>query len=173
MRLSVSRHPAHPAGQNKRNGAIAAVSRSLVLILMLSLMGCALSALAASESRPRTVLTNVPGLEKRVTYTETKIPLGELVAKVAADTGVPLTAARDVADEPVAVVVKEFPARELLEQLADLLDYRWSRRATGVQVFRSSGVQDRQGPSPPEHLNARTPERRNRREQEQCPSTRS
>jgi AAA domain-containing protein len=28
----------------------------------------------------------------------------------------------------------------------------------GVQVFRSSGVQDRQEPSPPEHLNTRTPE---------------
>jgi hypothetical protein len=39
-----------------------------------------------------------------------------------------VAAAQEVADEPVAVVVKEFPARELLEQLADLLEYRWSRR---------------------------------------------
>jgi hypothetical protein len=126
-------------------------------------------------------LAGAPELEKRVTYSETKIPLGELVARVAADTGVPLTAARDVADEPVAVVVTDFPARELLEQLADLLDYRWSRRTSGVQVFRSPGVQGRpdaptarqangasperqntrtpKRPSPPEHLNTRRPER--------------
>jgi hypothetical protein len=50
------------------------------------------------------------------------------VQKVAADTGAPLTAAREVADEPVALVVKEMPARELLVQLADLLDYRWARK---------------------------------------------
>jgi len=72
----------------------------------------------------------VAGLEKPVTLTETKISLGELVAKVAAETGVALTAHREVADEPVLVIVKELPARELLEQLAELLDYRWSRRAT-------------------------------------------
>src|SRR5207245_1898889 len=53
---------------------------------------------------------------------------GELVRKVSVDTGVTLTAAPGVADEPVAVVVKPMPARELLEQLADLLDYRWARR---------------------------------------------
>src|SRR5712692_8464100 len=75
-----------------------------------------------AEMRPRSVLEGAPGLEKRVTYSETKIPLGELVAKVAADTGVPLRAAPAVADEPVAVVVQSFPAHELLEQLADLLD---------------------------------------------------
>src|SRR5216684_4958777 len=74
------------------------------------------------------VLAGMAALEKPVTYTETKIPLGELVQKVAADTGVKLTAASAVADEPVAVVVKQMPARELLEQLADLLDYRWARR---------------------------------------------
>jgi hypothetical protein len=130
-RLSVSGHAAHRAGQSKRNGPIAAMPWSLALALSSAILGCALSALAAgSESRPRSVLANAPGLEQRVTYSETKIPLGEFVARVAADTGVALTAVRDVADEPVAVVVKEFPARELLEQLAELLDYRWSRRAT-------------------------------------------
>jgi hypothetical protein len=49
------------------------------------------------------------------------------VQKVAADTGAPLTAAREVADEPVAVVVKALPACRLLDELADLLDYRWRR----------------------------------------------
>jgi hypothetical protein len=99
------------------------------IALLLCLASLALPGLAAEPaSRPRSVLQGVSALDKPVTYTETKIPLGELVQKVATDTGVKLTATQDVADEPVAVVVKELPARELLEQLADLLDYRWGRR---------------------------------------------
>jgi hypothetical protein len=77
--------------------------------------------------RPRSPLAGVAALDKPVTYTETKIPLGELVQKVAADTGVKLTATPEVADEPVSVVVKELPARQLLEEVADLLDYQWVR----------------------------------------------
>src|SRR5262249_23242756 len=80
----------------------------------------------AGES-PRLALEGVPGLEKRVSYSETKIPLGELVATVAAGRGGRLTAAPAVADEPVAVAVQSLPARELLQQLADLLDYQWIR----------------------------------------------
>jgi beta-lactamase regulating signal transducer with metallopeptidase domain len=79
-------------------------------------------------------LKSVRELDRTVTYTETKIPLRELVQKIAAETGAPLTVSPDVADEPVAVVVKDLPARELLEQLADLLEYRWSRRGKPGQV---------------------------------------
>jgi hypothetical protein len=99
-------------------------------LILCAVCAAAPSLSLAAEKRAPSVLANVKGLDKPVTYTETKIPLGELMQKVAADTGVALTAARDVADEPVAVVVKEFSARELLEQLADLLDYQWSRRTT-------------------------------------------
>ena len=86
------------------------------------------------------MLQGVAALEKPITCTETKIPLGELIQMVAADTGVTLTAAPGVADEPVAVVVRAMPARQLLEQVAKLLDYRWSWRS-GVQAFGRSGVQ--------------------------------
>jgi hypothetical protein len=149
--LSGSQHAAHSAGQSKWNTTITAMSRLLLLVLISAGLGSPLPALgASSESRPRSALTGVPGLEKFVTYSETKIPLGELVARVAADTGVPLTAARDVADEPVAVTVNEFSARELLEELADLLDYHWSRRQGGSG--REDGTQpltpNAQGPSP-------------------------
>src|SRR5207247_4021492 len=97
-----------------------------VALLTAGVMGITLPGFAAEAGAPhRSALEGIAALEKAVTYTETKIPLGELVAKVAADTGVILTASPDVADEPVAVVVKELPAHELLEQLADLLDYRW------------------------------------------------
>src|SRR5437660_12473346 len=92
--------------------------------LILSLLIPARYGAAANAGRhPRSVLEDVKVLERPVTYTETKIPLGELVEKAAADTGVKLAATPEVADEPVAVVVKDLPARELLEQLADLLDY--------------------------------------------------
>jgi len=115
-----------------------------------------------AEEPPRSALEGVPGLEKRITYTETKIPLGELVAKVAADTGVPLRAAPDVADEPVAVAVTALPARELLEQIADLLDYQWrvqAFRRSGAQAFRSGKGGLAFDLAGPERLNARTPER--------------
>src|SRR5207253_4160262 len=83
-----------------------------------------------AEKHPASVLAGVDALVKPFSCAETKIPLGELVQKVAAETGVTLAAARRVADEPVAVVVKEYSARQLLEQLADLLDYQWERQGS-------------------------------------------
>jgi hypothetical protein len=118
------------------------------------------SSRSASPTR-RSALADVPELDKPVTYAEEKIALSDLVRKVAADTGVTLTAHQDVADEPVAVYVKEIPARELLEQIADLWDYRWSRRS-GVQASGRPDLQATNDPRPvSERLNARTPERRN------------
>jgi hypothetical protein len=97
--------------------------------LIVSISGMVGAGFAAGAQPPRpSALAGVAGLARRVTYTETKVPLGELVEKVAGETGVKLTAGRSVADEPVAVVVKEMPARELLDQLAGLLDYQWSRQ---------------------------------------------
>jgi hypothetical protein len=83
--------------------------------------------LAAEEPR-RSPLAGVAALDKPITLSNTRIALGEVVQKVAAETGVKLTAHPTTADEPVAVVVKELPARELLVQLAELLDYLWVRQ---------------------------------------------
>jgi hypothetical protein len=106
--------------------------RTVVLVSLLCLAGstCLPGLGADVETRRGSVLTGLKELEKRVTYTETKIPLGELVQRVSQATGVTLRATRDVADEPIAVVVKELPARDLLTSLAELLHYRWSRRLT-------------------------------------------
>jgi beta-lactamase regulating signal transducer with metallopeptidase domain len=82
----------------------------------------------SARGTERSVFADAAELRKTVSYTETKIALAELIQRVAADTGARLTALPEVADEPVAVVVKEMPAGELLEQLAELLDYQWSRR---------------------------------------------
>src|SRR5437764_1448168 len=92
----------------------------------------ALSACSANVAeRPRSVLDGVKALEKPVTDTETRIPLGILVQKVA--------------DEPVAVVVKAFSDRELLVQLADLLEYTWSRRGKAgawcYEIYQDLGGQ--------------------------------
>jgi hypothetical protein len=70
----------------------------------------------------------VKALDRAITLSEFRIPLGELVEKVAAETGVSLTTTPEVADEPLVVAVKQLPARELLEQVAELLDFMWSRR---------------------------------------------
>ncbi len=94
------------------------------LLSLISLAGGA----EVPDKRTRSPLADVAALARPVTYSETKIPLGELIQRVAADTGVKLTTSAEVVDEPVAVVVKEMPARELLEQLAEMLDYLWSQR---------------------------------------------
>jgi hypothetical protein len=82
---------------------------------------------AEAANRPESVLTGVTALGRPITLSETKIPLGALVQKIATQTGVKLAANRGVTDEPVAVVVRRLPARELLSNLAELLGYRWRR----------------------------------------------
>src|SRR5207244_4206733 len=127
-------HPGSEAGTVKwrqplmdRLSAVNPGQRRLALLAAAAFLFSFRLAAASPERKVANPLDGVKELGKPVSYTETKIPLGELVAKVGADTGVALTASAEVADEPVAVVVKELPARELLEQVADLLDYRWSR----------------------------------------------
>jgi beta-lactamase regulating signal transducer with metallopeptidase domain len=112
-------------------GAAAAMVAGLVLVSVVAAPPDAAGERGAAkrDGQPaRFSLSRVPELGKRVTITEAKVPLGELVQKVAAETGASLVTAPGVADEPVTVVVKELTAGVLLEQLADLLDYRWSRR---------------------------------------------
>jgi hypothetical protein len=105
---------------------------------------------ATATGRPRDAIDGIAGLQKPVTFTETKIALGELVERVATDTGVALGAATDVADEPVTVVVNEMPARQLLEELASLLDYRWRQRGSERESGREENGR-RQRPKPREH----------------------
>lgn len=101
-------------------------------ILVAGSLLCFLGLCAASSEpapRPKSVLDDVPGLERRVTFAETKISLGELLQRVAKETGARVYADRSTADEPAAVVVTDMPAAQLLNQLAQLFDYRWGREA--------------------------------------------
>src|SRR5205823_4616918 len=104
------------------------MSRTFILAWLLAGVSTFALVGTGAQQRSPSILDDVPGLDRPVTYTETKIPLGELVHTVAIDTGVSLAAVKEVADEPVAVVGREMPARRLLEELAELLDYQWTRR---------------------------------------------
>jgi hypothetical protein len=112
------------AAMEKRAVFRLAAGGSAALLLASAALG-----LAAPRPRdPTEALKGVPGLSARVTYSETQIPLGELLQRVSADTHVPLSATRDTADEPVAAIVTGVEARGLLATLAELLDYQWSSR---------------------------------------------
>jgi hypothetical protein len=141
------------------------VRRWSFLLVGIAALGVLPSLAAGAEKQPRSVLEDMRALDKLVTYTETRVSLGELVQKVAGDTGVSLTAAMDVADEPVAVVVKAFPARALLEQIADLLQYRWTRRARGAGTQQpqaaSSTRETASNPANPQDSNSPAPQRPN------------
>src|SRR5438105_4714054 len=66
-------------------------------------------------------------LDTRVTLRLTRRPLARAVAEVARQTGVRLTVARGVAEEPAILFCRKQPAKEVLHHLALLFDYRWSR----------------------------------------------
>ena len=82
---------------------------------------------AAPENGSKSVLADVDPLKQPVSFSETKIPVGELLQKISKATGVPLYADRPISDEPLAVVVDKMPAVRLLEEIATFLDYRWRR----------------------------------------------
>src|SRR2546423_636072 len=100
-------HPARrsaPHLENERTATMRKLRVGLAAGLVTASLTPVLPGLAAEASAGRRpILEGVAALNKPVTYSETKIPLGELVQRLAADTGAPLKAARDVADEPVAV----------------------------------------------------------------------
>lgn len=103
------------------------VSKAILPSCGLCLLGALQDGRADSPAGRQSPLAGVPGLQRRVSCTEAKTPLGELVRKLSAATGVSLSAAREVADEPVAVVVSDSPASRVLDEVAELLDYRWAR----------------------------------------------
>lgn len=64
-------------------------------------------------------------LARKVTLKLKKTPLSEVTAELSRQSGVTLTTRAEVMDEPVVVWVTDQPAREVMRQLAELLDYRW------------------------------------------------
>lgn len=97
---------------------------------------------AAPAASTKSVLDDLPGMQRPVTYSEARIPLGELVRRVAAETGVRVYADRTTADEPAAVVVTGMPAARLLNEVARFFDYRWGREGN-PDAWRYRLYQDR------------------------------
>ncbi|MCC2670835.1 MAG: hypothetical protein K0Q72_3306, partial [Armatimonadetes bacterium] len=69
-------------------------------------------------------------LDRPVTLRLGKSPLSRVLAEVGKQSGVALTPAPEVADEPAIVFVREQPAREVLRHLALLFRYTWTRTAS-------------------------------------------
>jgi hypothetical protein len=86
---------------------------------------------AAPESPPvrvQPVLLQEPRLETTVTLQLRKCPLSAVLAGIEQQTGVKLSAAREVAEEPAIVFVTGQPAREVMQHLATLFNFRWTRK---------------------------------------------
>jgi hypothetical protein len=64
-------------------------------------------------------------LQRPVTLRIPRAPLSTVLAEIERQCEVPLVAARDVADEPAIVYMRERPAAEVLTHLAKLFDYTW------------------------------------------------
>lgn len=91
-----------------------------ILCLLLSVQGLA---------QPRStlqVLRNDERLGKRVTVKHAIIPLQELLSELRQQVGIPLSVSRDVAEDKVTIFVHQQPLRDVMTQLADLLQADWT-----------------------------------------------
>ncbi len=77
-------------------------------------------------------------LQKPITVQEPLIPLKQLFQQLSAQLGLTLSAAPDIAEDKVCVLVKERPAHEVLRRLAETLRYEWQRSDTtdGYRLYQ-------------------------------------
>jgi hypothetical protein len=90
----------------------------------------AVSMTAAAAERPNAVaaiLQQDSRLDKPVTLRLRKSPLSTVTAELGRQAGVALTTAPEVADEPAIVYVNTQPAKQVMQHLAVLFNYRWRR----------------------------------------------
>jgi hypothetical protein len=99
-------------------------------------VGIALSALlllsqTGEAADSPSILGAEPGLSRPVTVLQPFATLHEILAAIRNETGVQLRADRSIGDENVLVLVRQRPAAEVLEQLAETLDYTWRTVSSG------------------------------------------
>jgi hypothetical protein len=80
-------------------------------------------------------------LAKPIDIAAREEPMAELVKRIGRETGAPLEASEEVADERVTLFAHARPARELLARVAEHFDYSWTRR-TRAGVSRLVLIQD-------------------------------
>jgi hypothetical protein len=87
-----------------------------------------MTASAAERSIPTPpILAQDPRLDKPVTLRLRKCPLSTVTAALGGQIGVTLTASPEVADEPAIVYATAQPAKQVMQHLALLFNYRWRR----------------------------------------------
>ncbi len=87
-------------------------------------------------------------LQKPITVREPFIPLKQLLAQLGKELNLSLSATTDIAEDKVCVLVRERPAHEVLQNLADTLRYEWQRSETtdGYRLYlpQSERVREQQ-----------------------------
>jgi hypothetical protein len=84
-------------------------------------------------------------LQQPVTLRFAQAPLSDILAEISRQCKVPLSVARDVAEEPSIVYMRERPAAEVLTHLAKLFDYSW--QPTGSNETRATASTRTSGPA--------------------------
>ena len=78
--------------------------------------------------------TSTPGqtpdkrLEQKVNIKATGMPLGDFLMKLSATTGVKMTARKDVADDKLAIYVKDLPLSDLQDAVKEVLHLHYTRK---------------------------------------------
>jgi hypothetical protein len=77
-------------------------------------------------------------LQKPITVREPFIPLKPLLTQLSKELGVSLSASTEIAEDKVCLLVRERPAHEVLQRLADTLRYEWhhSQTTNGYRLYQ-------------------------------------
>ncbi|MGC8783491.1 MAG: hypothetical protein ACP5RN_03760 [Armatimonadota bacterium] len=81
---------------------------------------------------------DVEALRKLVTVRNKMILLPDLLREVGRQTGVTLSAERELASDKLTVFVREVPAADLLERVADIVMGEWRKTKSGYQLVQTA-----------------------------------
>jgi hypothetical protein len=90
------------------------------------------------------VLRDDARLKAPLTLAAEVTPLGRALRQIQERTGVPLTAARDTADDKVTLFIDRLPAAQVLDVLARHFDFRWYRKGNGYELAQDAGSKRRE-----------------------------
>jgi hypothetical protein len=97
---------------------------------------------AAAQKATKDPLAENPRLAQKVKVTVEGLPVGEVLGLLAAKTGIPLAASREIADDKVIILGPARPLREVLADLAALFNDRWERKKAADHSDRYVLIRD-------------------------------
>ena len=98
------------------------------MILTISILFFSGICLAASDDGTQKNQTPDKRLEQKVNIKATGMPLGDFFTKLSAKTGVKMTARKDVADDKLAIYVKDLPLSDLQDAVKEVLHLHCTRK---------------------------------------------